>query len=182
MNTDTAEKEVGIGGETQEPENSKNPETTYDFNESKADGDPEPVGDQQNQDRQDGYQVDDAVNIHQLAQPIPGTIQSGSIFHDEKKNDNHLDFPQNTPDCAAFHICFSNINAANEQIQEDDDDVDCFAGRCFAVDEIKADGFSEGSVCDDLASGYPVAGYELQVAGSGLRVGSWQSVKCLLFR
>ncbi len=51
MDADVAEEKIGIGGETQEPENSEYPETTDDFKETDANGNAEPVSSQQDQNR-----------------------------------------------------------------------------------------------------------------------------------
>ena len=88
-----------------------------------------------------------------MAQPVFGTVQSGSVLDDEKKDDDHFGFPQYITDGTGFDVCFGNIDAADEKIQKDDDDIDEFAGHRLAVDEIKADGGSEGSRFDGLASG-----------------------------
>ena len=74
MDTDAAEKKVGVGREPQETENTEHPETAYDLNESDADYNPKPVGNQQNHDRQNSQEVDDAVNIDQLTQAISRAI------------------------------------------------------------------------------------------------------------
>ncbi len=70
-----------------------------------------------------------------------------------------------------FHIRFGNIDTANEQIQKDDDDIDKLAGHCLAVDEIKADGGSQGSRGDGYVlikgshlKGFLVSGFRLLIA------------------
>lgn len=93
MDAEAAEEKVGIGGESKEPEYAEHPEAAYDFYETEAKADTEPIGDQQNQDRQNGQQIDNAVNIEELAQPVSRSVQSGDIFNNEKQDDDNLDFP-----------------------------------------------------------------------------------------
>ena len=84
MHGEAAEEEIGIYRESQEPKYSEHPENPNQLKELEIGCNAEDRKDEQWKGGQDGYEVNEAVNVHQLLEPALCAIEPCRIFKDEE--------------------------------------------------------------------------------------------------